>query len=74
MEANSMPSENLDQIMKVSRSRAELYLHLAKGMVRNEFGPATEHQHTEVTVSLAAAMMQHEGAQIVAEALREPQK
>lgn len=36
----------------------------------NEFGPAAEHTHTEVNVSLAAAMMQHEGSQIVAGALK----
>ncbi|MGA9251129.1 MAG: hypothetical protein WBV78_14610 [Roseobacter sp.] len=55
--------------MKVSQSRAEAYLHIARSMVMNEFGPATEHTHTEVTVALATAMMQHEGAQIIAGAL-----
>ena len=57
-------------MMKVSQSRAEAYLHVAKTMVMNEFGPATEHTHTDVTIALASAMMQHEGAQIVADAYR----
>jgi hypothetical protein len=65
-----MSSERLTEIMKQSQSRAEAYLHIAKSMVMNDFGPATEHTHTEVTVSLATAMMQHEGAQLIADALR----
>ena len=39
-------------------------------MVMNEFGPATEHTHTEISIGLAAAMMQHEGSQIIADAYR----
>ena len=65
-----MSSGHLDAMMNLSQARAEAYLHLAKGMVLNEFGAATEHAHTEVAVSLATAMMQHEGAQIIADAVR----
>lgn len=64
-----MTNEKLAEMMKVSHSRAEAYLHVAKSMVMNDFGPATEHTHSEITVALATAMMQHEGAQIVADAL-----
>ena len=65
-----MTSAHMAEIMKLSQTRAEAYLHLAKSMVMNDFGPATEHTHTEVTVALATAMMQHEGAQIIADAIR----
>ncbi len=65
-----MSSAHLEAMLDLTQSRAEAYLHLAKGMVMNEFGPAAEHTHNEVTVALASAMMQHEGAQIVADALR----
>ena len=64
-----MTTEQLAEMMKVSHSRAEAYLHIAKSMVMNDFGPATEHTHSEITVALATAMMQHEGAQIIAGAL-----
>lgn len=66
-----MSSAQLAEMMKLSQSRVEAYLHIAKGMVMNEFGPATEHVHTDVTVALATAMMQHEGAQIIADAVRQ---
>ncbi len=64
-----MSSEKMAEMMKLSQNRAEAYLHIAKSMIMNDFGPATEHTHTEVTVALATAMMQHEGAQIIADAL-----
>ena len=57
-------------MMELSEARTEAYIHIAKTMVMNHFGPATEHTHTEVTVALATAMMQHEGAQIIADAFR----
>ena len=65
-----MSSAQLDAMMELSQARAEAYLHIAKNMVINEFGPATEHTHTEIAVGLAAAMMQHEGAQIIADSFR----
>ena len=65
-----MSTAHLDAMLELTRARAEVYLHAAKTMVMNEFGPAAEHTHTEVTVHLAGAMMQHEGAQIIADALR----
>ena len=65
-----MSTAHLDAMMELSRSRAEQYLHVAKGMVMNEFGPAAEHSHTDVTIALASAMMQHEGAQIISDAYR----
>lgn len=65
-----MSSAHLDAMMELSLARAETYLHLAKTLVMNEFGPAAEHTHTEVTVALATAMMEYEGAQIVADAVR----
>ena len=65
-----MSLSHLDAMMELSQARAEAYLHIAKSMVMNEFRPATEHTHTEVTVALATAMMQHEGAQIIADAYR----
>ena len=65
-----MSTAHLDAMMELSQDRAEAYIHIAKGMVMNQFGPATEHTHTEVAVALATAMMQHEGAQIVADAFR----
>jgi len=64
-----MSSEKLAKMMKLSQSRAEAYLHIAKSMVVNDFGSAAEHSHSDVTVALATAMMQHEGAQIIADAL-----
>lgn len=65
-----MSTAQLDSMMDLSVSRAEAYLHAAKSIVMNQFGPATEHTHTEATIALATAMMQHEGAQIVADAYR----
>ena len=65
-----MSSAQLDAMMELSQSRAETYLHIAKTMAMNEFGPATEHGHTDIVITLAAAMMQHEGAQIIADAFR----
>ena len=65
-----MSTAQLDAMMELSEARAESYIHIAKTMVMNQFGPATEHTHTEVTVALATAMMQHEGAQIIADAFR----
>jgi hypothetical protein len=65
-----MPSPDLDAMAQVSKRRAEEYIHIAKHLVLESFGPATEHTHTEVAVALAAAMMQHEGAQLIAEAIR----
>jgi hypothetical protein len=65
-----MSSAQLDAMMDLSQARAEAYLHIAKSMVMNEFGPATEHTHTGMAIALATAMMQHEGAQIIADAFR----
>lgn len=65
-----MSTAQLDSMMDLSVSRAEAFLHAAKSIVMNQFGPATEHTHTEATIALATAMMQHEGAQIVADAYR----
>lgn len=65
-----MSTAHLDAMMNLSVSRAEAYIHAAKSIVMNQFGPAAEHTHTEATISLAAAMMQHEGSQIVADAHR----
>ncbi|MEM9426743.1 MAG: hypothetical protein AAGA06_08570 [Pseudomonadota bacterium] len=65
-----MSTAHLDAMMDLSTARAEAYLHAAKSIVMNQFGPATEHTHTEATVALATDMMQHEGAQIIADATR----
>lgn len=65
-----MATQRLDELMKLSQTRAETYLHVAKIMVIREFGPATEHSHLEVATALASAMMQYEGAHIIAEARR----
>ena len=65
-----MSSAQLDSMMELSQARAETYIRIAKVMVMNEFGPATEHTHTEMAIGLASAMMQHEGAQIIADAYR----
>ncbi len=65
-----MTSAEMEEMMQLSQSRAEAYLHIAKSMVMNDFGPGTEHMHADVVVALAAAMMQHEGAQIIADAFR----
>jgi hypothetical protein len=66
----NMSSAQLDAMMELSEARAEIYIHIAKTMVINQFGPASEHAHTEVIVALATAMMQHEGSQIIADAFR----
>ncbi len=58
------------EMMRLSHSRAEAYVNLAKSMVMNDFGAPTEHTHNEVIVALATSMMQHEGAQIIADAVR----
>ena len=68
-----MTSERMAEMMKLSQHRAEAYLHLAKSMVVNDFGPSTENTKIEVTVALATAMLQHEGAQMIAEALTLPE-
>ncbi len=65
-----MSSAQLDAMRDLAQGRAETYLRIAKVMVMNEFGPATEHTHTEIAIGLASAMMQHEGAQIIADAYR----
>lgn len=65
-----MSSAQLDAMQELSQERARIYLHLAKEMVMNEFGPATEHTHTDAAIALATAMMQHEGSQIIADAYR----
>ncbi len=65
-----MSSAHLEAMLKLSESRAETYLHAARRIVLEQFGPASEHVHTEAAVALAAAMMQHEGAQIIADAYR----
>lgn len=65
-----MSAARLDAMMELTQARAEAYIHLAKAIVMNQFGPATEHTHTEVAVALASAMMQYEGAQIIADAFR----
>ena len=62
-----------EKLSKHTQNRAETYLHIARGMVMNDFGPATEHTHIEATVSLAAAMLQYEGSQLVANAMRSRQ-
>ena len=67
---DNVSTAHLDAIMELSQARAEAYIHLAKGMILNNFGPATEHSHTEISVALATAMMQHEGSQIIADAFR----
>lgn len=64
-----MSNAQLDAMQQLSRARAEAYLHEAKTLIINEFGPAAEHAHTEATIALATAMM-HEGAQIIADAFR----
>lgn len=66
-----METDQLDAIRDLSEARAETYLHASKRMVMEHFGPATEHTRTEVSVSLAAAMMQYEGAQLIAASLRD---
>lgn len=63
-----MSSAHPDAMMKLSQERAEACLHVAKSMVMTAFGPATEHTHIEVAVALGAAMVQHEGSQIIADA------
>ncbi len=65
-----MSTAHLDAMMKLSEARVTAYLHAAKRIVLDQFGPASEHVHTEATVAIAAAMMQHEGAQIIADAVR----
>lgn len=65
-----MSVAHLEAMSKFAETRAVVYLHIAKRLVLDQFGPASEHTHTEVTVALATAMMQHEGAQIVADAYR----
>ena len=65
-----MSSAQLDAMMELSQARAQAYLRIAKVMVMNEFGPATEHTHTEIAIGLATAMMQHEGSQIIADTIR----
>ena len=65
-----MSTAQLDAMMELSQARTEAYLHIAKSMVMNQFGPATEHTHTEVAVALATAMLQHVGALIIADAFR----
>lgn len=65
-----MSNAQLDAMQQLSCARAEAYLHEAKTLIINAFGPAAEHAHTEATIALATAMMQHEGAQIIADAFR----
>jgi len=65
-----MSTAHLDAMMKLSEARVEAYLHAARRIILAQFGPASEHVQTEAAVSLAAAMMQHEGAQIIADAFR----
>ncbi|MCV2868877.1 hypothetical protein OEW28_09575 [Defluviimonas sp. WL0002] len=65
-----MSASQLEAMLALSQARAEAYVHAAKIIVMNQFGPAAEHTHTEITVALASAMMQHEGAQIIADAYR----
>jgi hypothetical protein len=65
-----MSTAHLDAMMNLAQSRAEVYLHAARRLMLEQFGPASEHVHTEAAVALAAAMMQHEGAQIIADTLR----
>ena len=61
---------HLDTMMQLSEDRAENYLHIAKRLVLNHFGPATEHMHTDMSIALATAMMQYEGSQMIADAVR----
>ncbi|MCV2863779.1 hypothetical protein [Defluviimonas sp. WL0075] len=65
-----MSAAQLETMMELSKARAEAYIHIAKGMMMNEFGPVAEHTHAEITVALAAAMLQYEGAQILSDAYR----
>ncbi len=65
-----MTTAHLESMQQLTQARAEEYIHIAKSMAINQFGPATEHAHTDIIVSLATAMMQHEGAQIIADAFR----
>lgn len=65
-----MSTAQLEAMAELAEARAQAYLHVAKRLILNEFGPATEHSHTETTIALATAMLQHEGAQIVADAVR----
>lgn len=65
-----MSAAHLESMAKLAETRAEVYLHIGKRLVLDQFGPAAEHVRTEATVVLAAAMMQHEGAQIVADTFR----
>lgn len=62
-----MSTAHLESMSKLAESRADVYLHIAKRVVPDQFGPAAEQVRTEVMVALAAAMMQDEGAQIVAD-------
>ncbi len=59
-----------DARSRFAEQRAELYIHVAKRLVLDQFGPGAEHTRSEMTVALAAAMLQHEGAQIIADAVR----
>jgi len=65
-----MSSAHPDAMMKLSQERAEACLHAANSMAMNAFGPAAEHPHIEVAGALGAAMVQHEGSQITADAFR----
>lgn len=65
-----MSTAQLQIMAELAEARAAAYIHIAKRLVLSEFGPATEHTHTETTIALATAMMQHESAQIVADAVR----
>lgn len=64
-----MSGSDLEDMTGTVISRAETYLHHAKVMILREFGPAVEHAHAEVAVALASAMMQHEGAQMIRDAM-----
>ena len=46
-----MSSAQLDAMMEMSQARVEAYLHAAKELVMNNFGPATELTHTEAFTS-----------------------
>lgn len=65
-----MSTAHLDAMMKLAEARVTACLHAAKRIVLDQFGPASEHVHTEATVTIAAAMIQHEGARIIADAIR----
>ncbi len=60
-----MTDIDIDERAHAVEQRMEVYLHIAKRMVMEQFGPAAEHTHSQITVDLAAAMMQLEAAHVI---------